>query len=847
MLIRTRLILIGLLPWLLFLAFIVAATMTQYQLDLLREKVALADNMGKTIFNLTVIAHDLEENKSERSRQQWPSMMREIELKLPRAREIYSSADESELLAIFIEHIEDSRRDFRELAQWSAQHQGETLSPAQQSYLASLSKNLQIDVQSAMPVVNKIAMINKKNAEAFAGERANAMIVALLFLGGAILLVLWPMMRSITRSIDYLKTSMGKVALGDLDLRISATGKDEFSELARRFNEMAEKLAQVTVARETLSAEVLERKRAEDSLRATTDSLNEAQRIAHIGSWTLDLLNNKLAWSDEVFHLFEIDPNRFGATYEAFLDAIHPEDRDAVNRAYTESLANRTPYEITHRLLMSDGRIKWVQERCVTHFDAAGKPQMSRGTVQDITEHKLSAEKIESLAFYDPLTRLPNRRLLLDRLQQALVLHARSGRQGALMFIDLDNFKNINDTQGHAVGDLLLAEVASRLQSCVREGDTIARTGGDEFIVLLEDMDADEQVAANHAETVGEKILEILGQPYNINGNMQRSTVSIGITLFRGSVKTTEEMLQRADVALYQAKAGGRNTMRFFDPAMQASVAIRVALESDLRRAVALQEEFQLYYQAQVDSSGRQTGAEALLRWLHPVRGMISPAEFIPLAEETGLILPLGHWVMATACQQLANWAARPELSHLTLAVNISAKQFHLSTFVDEVLTLVDYFGIDPAKLKLEITESMMVSNVDDIIDKIAALKARGINFSIDDFGTGYSSLQYLKRLPLDQLKIDRSFVRDIVSDDNDKAIMRTIIAMAHSLNLSVIAEGVETEEQRQLLLSNGCTAYQGYLFGRPAPIDQFESSVAGNLPFFAAISASRSECHRCT
>ncbi|WP_435627336.1 EAL domain-containing protein [Candidatus Ferrigenium straubiae] len=444
----------------------------------------------------------------------------------------------------------------------------------------------------------------------------------------------------------------------------------------------------------------------------------------------------------------------------------------------------------------------------------------------DISLRKRSEEQIRTLAFYDPLTQLPNRRLLLDRLHQALALSVRNERQGALLFIDLDNFKSINDTQGHATGDLLLVEAAKRLQDCIREGDTTARLGGDEFVVLLEDLDADEQVAASQAETVGEKILSAIGKPYLINGHEHHSTASIGITLFRGSVKTMDEMLKRADVALYQAKADGRNILRFFDPAMQAAVAARVSLESDLRRAILEQEQLQLYYQAQVNSSGRLTGAEALVRWRHPERGMVSPAEFIPLAEESGLILPLGHWVMATACQQLATWATEPDTAHLTLAVNVSAKQFHLPTFVEEVATLVDYFGVNPARLKLEITESLMVENVDDIIAKMSELKTRGINFSMDDFGTGYSSLSYLKHLPLYQLKIDQSFVRDVLTDPNDAAIAKIIVSLAQSMNLMVIAEGVETEEQREFLEQNGCHAFQGYLFSKPVPVGEFEQLI---------------------
>ncbi|HEX5365019.1 MAG TPA: EAL domain-containing protein [Gallionella sp.] len=445
-------------------------------------------------------------------------------------------------------------------------------------------------------------------------------------------------------------------------------------------------------------------------------------------------------------------------------------------------------------------------------------------SLADISQRKESEEKIRSLAFYDPLTRLPNRRLLLDRLQQALVSSARSSHRGALLFLDLDNFKSLNDTLGHDIGDVLLQQVAQRLASCVREGDTVARLGGDEFVVVLEDLSKQTPEAAAQTEDVCEKILANLNQPYQLGVHEYACTSSIGATLFNGYESEVENLLKQADIAMYQAKKAGRNNLRFFDPAMQSMVTAHVALEADLRRAVSEQEQFQLYYQPQVDSAGHILGVEALVRWHHPERGMVSPAEFIPLAEESGLILPLGHWVLITACGQLAGWAHSPETAHLTMAVNVSAKQFALPTFVEEVLTLVEHFRIDPARLKLEITESMLAANVDELVSKMTVLKASGINFSLDDFGTGYSSLQYLKRLPLDQLKIDQSFVRDIVEDNSDRAIVKTIIAMARSMDLDVIAEGVETEEQRNLLLHKGCSRFQGYLFCKPVPIEQFEA-----------------------
>ena len=411
----------------------------------------------------------------------------------------------------------------------------------------------------------------------------------------------------------------------------------------------------------------------------------------------------------------------------------------------------------------------------------------------------------------------------MDRLKHALATSARNKREGALLFIDLDNFKTLNDTLGHDIGDLLLQQVTQRLIDCVREGDTVARLGGDEFVVMLEDLSENAQEAAMRAESVGEKILAALNQAYRLAGYEHHSSASIGLTLFGNKRETVDDLLKRADLAMYSSKTAGRNTLRFFDPEMQTVVSTRAAMESDLREAV-LKDQFQLHYQVQVAGNGQSIGAEVLVRWQHPQRGMVSPSEFIPVAEETGLILPLGKWVLEAACQQLAAWATRPEMAHLTVAVNVSARQFHHRDFVDQVIGVLTRTGANPQRLKLELTESMLVSNVNDIIAKMSALKSRGVGFSLDDFGTGYSSLTYLKRLPLDQLKIDQGFVRDILIDPNDAAIARTIVALAESLGLAVIAEGVETEAQRNALARQGCHAYQGYLFSRPLPLKQFET-----------------------
>jgi diguanylate cyclase (GGDEF)-like protein/PAS domain S-box-containing protein len=443
----------------------------------------------------------------------------------------------------------------------------------------------------------------------------------------------------------------------------------------------------------------------------------------------------------------------------------------------------------------------------------------------DITSQKADEENIQHLAFYDPLTGLPNRRLLIDRFHQAFASSARSGREGALLFIDLDNVKSLNDTLGHDIGDLLLQQTAQRLESCTREVDTVARLGGDEFVVMLEDLSEQPIEAATQTEAVGEKILAMLNQPYQLDTHEYHSTASIGATIFSDHGQSGEELLKRADIAMYQAKKAGRNTLRFFDPKMQDILNARASLESELRKALENQQ-FHLYYQIQVDSSHRPLGAEALIRWIHPLRGTVSPAQFIPLAEETGLILPIGQWVLETACTQIKAWEQEVLTRDLVLAVNVSAKQFHQADFVAQVQAAVQRLGINPMRLKLELTEGMLLDKIEDTITTMNILSEIGIQFSLDDFGTGYSSLQYLKRLPLDQLKIDQSFVRDIGTDSNDRAIVSAIIAMTQSMKLSVIAEGVETKEQRQFLLDEGCNHYQGYLFGKPVPIEQFEAML---------------------
>jgi diguanylate cyclase (GGDEF)-like protein/PAS domain S-box-containing protein len=440
----------------------------------------------------------------------------------------------------------------------------------------------------------------------------------------------------------------------------------------------------------------------------------------------------------------------------------------------------------------------------------------------DITARKQAEAEIHNLAFYDTLTKLPNRRLLLDRFRFALSMSARSNLYGAVLFLDMDKFKNLNDTLGHDYGDLLLIEVAGRIQSCMREVDTVARIGGDEFVVLLEEVDTNAEQASQKVAMIAERIRSVLSMPYQIRGYEHHSSPSIGVSLFRGHDESVDAVLKHADLAMYQAKDSGRNAVRFFDPAMQHAVETRALLESDLRNAVPYHQ-LRLHYQIQVDNDHHPLGAEALVRWIHPGRGMVYPAHFITIAEESSLILEIGHWVMETACKQLAIWGGHPRTRHLEIAVNVSAQQFRMSAFVDTVASLVQYYQVNPARLKLELTESVVLTHVAEVVLRMQALKKLGVKISLDDFGTGYSSLSYLKQLPIDQIKIDQSFVRDIATDQNDAVMVKTIIDLAQNFSLNVIAEGVETEAQLYFLKQNGCMAYQGYLFGKPMPLEEFE------------------------
>ncbi|MDZ4252138.1 MAG: EAL domain-containing protein [Sulfuritalea sp.] len=751
--------------------------------------------------------------------------------------------------------------------------------------------------------------------------------------------------RSLSRPVRRLTAIAEEIAGGNLSRRAPSGGGDELGRLADAFNHMTDELVATRVDLESrVLARTAELAEANQQLQASLSKLDEAQRIAEIGSWELDLVRGKLLWSDEIFRIFEIDPKNFGATYEAFLNVIHPQDRDRVGRAYADSLAARTSYEISHRLLMADGRIKWVNERCESEYDEQGKALRSLGTVQDITaqkqaeaaiqlyasafqhsaeailisdadnrilavngaftqltgyasdeaigrdpgflatgqtpvaiyremwtalkgsgswqgeiwdrrkdgtvypkwlslsvvrdtvgeithyiggfadlsERKVAEQRITHLANHDALTGLFNRLSLKERLEQALATVRREHRALAVLFIDMDRFKAINDSLGHAVGDELLVEVARRLRDEMRDSDIVARLGGDDFVVVLTDVEG-----ANAAARVADKLLRVLGQPYLIREHQLHSSPSIGVAFFPIDGEDGETLLKNADTAMYHAKSQGRNNVQFFTAAMNQAAIERLRLDHDLRIALE-QGQFELHYQPKLEACAscegcdacdeqgcRVVGVEALVRWRHPRDGLIAPLKFIPVAEETGLILPLGEWVLDEACRQLRAWRVAG-IAGVTMAVNLSAQQLGSPTllrFVRETLIRHELTGAD---LELEITESVVMDDPDASIGRLNALRELGVRLSIDDFGTGYSSLSYLKLLPIHTLKLDQSFVRDIESDPNDVAICTATIALAHNLGLTVVGEGVETEAQHRFLTSHGCDFLQGYLFSKP-------------------------------
>jgi diguanylate cyclase (GGDEF)-like protein/PAS domain S-box-containing protein len=563
----------------------------------------------------------------------------------------------------------------------------------------------------------------------------------------------------------------------------------------------------------------------DEQLSMSNERITLALSGGNLGLWDVDLTNKNVVLNDRWSQMLGYKQKELTHRLSVWKRLIHPEDLQAAYAAF-KSLVKGEADEVDHVFKMQhkDGHWVWVHNRGkVVARDFHGMPTRMMGTHMDVSALRNAEEEVKQLAFYDVLTALPNRRLLLDRLKLALVQSGRNKTHGALIFIDLDDFKTLNETLGHEQGDVLLKNVAERLSKCLRDGDTVARFGGDEFVVMLDNLEAKSEVATTQVEKVGDKIIESLNQPYQLNGIEHHSSPTLGATLFNGTTDKIEDTLQKADIAMYQAKNAGKNCLRFFDQSIQSNLINKTKLAEDLRVAIEA-EQFVLFYQPQVNRNGEISGAEALVRWIHPTRGMVSPLDFIPLAEETGLITDLGSWVMEAGCKQLVEWEKDPKTASQDLSVNVSARQFQQPDFVNQVVATIHKTGANPKKLKLELTESMLVDDVDDVISKMSQLRVYGVRFSLDDFGTGVSSLRYLKLFPLTQLKIDKSFVDDILTDTNDAVIARTIVALANSLGLNVIAEGVEIEGQRDFLAQNGCHDYQGYLFSRPLKIEDYNT-----------------------
>lgn len=576
-----------------------------------------------------------------------------------------------------------------------------------------------------------------------------------------------------------------------------------------------------------LQREVVQRQQAQAALAASEATYRELVNNANVIILRIDF-DGRVTYFNPFAERF------FGFTQQEILGrhvvgsivpAIETGTRRDLSAMVDVILAQPDNYQINENENMTkDGRRVWIHWINRVLFDAIGQPTGVLSIGHDISERREHEEKIHKLAFYDVLTGLPNRRLMLDRLRQAVLQHQRNGHYGALMFIDLDHFKLLNDTQGHQMGDALLTHVAERLLQTVRQGDSVARLGGDEFIVMLEDLGEDVVAAVAEAEGLAVRLLDVLGQPYDLNGLLYHLTCSIGIALFRDQQSDVDELLKRADLAMYEAKSAGRNQLRFFDPNMQVMVDVQARLLTELRQAVQ-QNEFFLVYQPQVDSQGRVCGVEALMRWRHPQQGELSPYHFIALLEETAMIQPVGMQLLAQACDQLAQWQQQPATADWTLSVNISVLQFQQEGFVEALAALIARSQIRAQGLVLEITESLFMQQLDAVLDKMHRLRALGVRFSIDDFGTGYSSLAYLKRLPLDELKIDRSFMTDLEHDENAQAIVQIFVQLARLLRLTVVAEGVETPQQWAFLQEMDCQLYQGYLFARPMTAQALEET----------------------
>lgn len=594
---------------------------------------------------------------------------------------------------------------------------------------------------------------------------------------------------------------------------LSQDGKEKLIETVWDFKRDAKQRAYGCIG---VLTDITERKAHEENLKSSENLLAEAQKIAHLGSWELDLATKQLSWSEEVYRIFEIDPEECQASYEVFIETIHPEDREKVHEAYQSSLINNTGYDIEHRLLMKDGRIKHVNERCETYRDENGQPVRSVGSVWDITEIKEAERVIIKQAHYDTLTGLPNRFLVLDRLNQLINEHSRTNQNFAVLFVDLDDFKKVNDSLGHETGDNILIDAAKRLADLVRSGDTVARLGGDEFVILLRGADTPKEI-----QSVINALLTAFRKPFKIENRELILTTSIGVSTFPNDGFNASELLRNADSAMYHAKRFGRNTFSFYTKEMNEQLQKRLAIEEQLRGAI-VRDEVSVVFQPQIELSTQKiVGAEALLRWNNPTLGQVAPDEFISIAEQTGAIEALGRFVLSQALDFATRWNDKYN-QQLIIAVNISPVQFRNSKLVNDIHETLQKKNFPPGLLELEITEGVLISSHTNAKKTLQELKNLGIKSSMDDFGTGYSSLNYLRKYPFHSLKIDKSFIKDITNGTDGKALVNAAIAMAHALNIAVVAEGAETLEQVKILSELNCDYAQGYHFSRPIPPKEF-------------------------
>ena len=623
-----------------------------------------------------------------------------------------------------------------------------------------------------------------------------------------------------------------KLPGGDDVTVVMVTGLDDFASIQQSYDAGATDFITKPINWPILSHRVRYLLRARSiyqALRVSEERLSQAQAIASIGNWEWNIITNELHWSSEIYRIFGYKQEEFTANFDTFMESVHREDRGIVDRAIREALDQNKPYSIDHRIVLPDGKVRVVHEQALVDIDQEGKPHSMHGTVQDITERVEAEEKIRELAFFDNLTGLPNRLLFQEHANMALHVARRNKTKFALIYLNLDRFKRFNDTLGYDAGDRILVAISDRLRQSIRESDivssaserpgqggiSLARMGGDEFTILLNDMN--ETVHVGH---MVRRLLDELACPLIVDERELVLTGSIGIATYPADGNDVDQLLKNAHAAMYQTKKYGSNCFRCYSETMNDRALERLDLEINLRKAIE-QNELVLYYQPKVESqSGKIIGLEALVRWDHPKMGLIPPTEFIPLAEETGLIIPIGEWVLEEACKQNHAWQ-QAGYTPLRMGVNLSARQFAEQDLVGTIQRILDSSQLDPGYLELELTESILMRDVHESIAILRDMKEIGVDLSIDDFGTGYSSLSYLKLLPLDTLKIDRSFVTDITTDSSDAAIAKSIIALGKNLNMKVIAEGVETQGQLKFLRDQGCDLIQGYLISRPVPAEE--------------------------